>query len=63
MLEQAILREQFQALLNQEQSAATLYAKLARELADPALRREAEQLHLDKQRHVRMAERLVEIVE
>jgi len=63
MLEQAMLREQFMALLNQEQLAAALYATLAGELTDPTLRRQVEQLHLDKQRHARMAERLVEILE
>ncbi len=63
MLEQALLREQFTALLNQEQLAAALYGKLAIELTDPTLRRQVEQLHLDKQRHARMAERLVEMVQ
>ena len=63
MLEQAMLREQFMALLSQEQRAADLYARLASELSDPRLRRQLEQLCRDKQRHARMAERLIEIVD
>jgi rubrerythrin len=63
MFEQAMLREQFQALLHQEQQAERLYAELVAKLTDPHLRQQVQQLHRDEQRHVRLAERLLEIVE
>jgi rubrerythrin len=63
MFEQAILREQFQALLHQEQQAEKLYAALVAKLTDPELRQQVQQLCRDEQRHVRLAERLLEIVE
>lgn len=63
MLEEAILREQFEALLDKERQAERLYADISSRLADPALRRQIEQLHRDKQRHIALAERLLEIVE
>jgi rubrerythrin len=63
MFEQAMLREQFQALLRQEQQAEKLYADLVAKLTDPELLQRVQQLHRDKQRHIRLAERLLEIVE
>ena len=63
MLEQAILREQFQTLLAREQNAAQTYADLAAKITDPTLRRQVEQLHREKLRHIRLTERLLEIVE
>jgi rubrerythrin len=63
MLEQAFLREQFLALLDKERQAERLYADLSVRLSDPGLRRQIEQLHRDKQRHIALAERLLEIVE
>jgi len=62
MLEQATLREQFQTLLSQEQQALEAYAELAAKVTDPAVRQQVEQLHRDKQRHVELTERLLEIV-
>ena len=63
MFEEAMLAEQFQVLLTQAQQAEQLYASLVSRLHDPGLRQEVLQLHHDKQRHVRLAERLLEIVQ
>ena len=63
MFEQAVLREQFQALLQSERQAAACYAELAAKIEDPQFRQQAEQLHRDKQRHILLAERLLEIIE
>ena len=63
MFEQALLAEQFQSLLVQAQQAERMYASLAEGLSDQHLLREVERIHQDKQRHVRLAERLLEIVQ
>jgi rubrerythrin len=63
MLEQAMLRDQFQALLVQEQQAEKIYAELVARLTDPELLQQVQQLHRDKQRHIRLTERLLEILE
>lgn len=62
MLEQAVLREQFQMLLSQEQQALQAYADLVTKVDDPAIREQVEQLRREKQRHVELTERLLEIV-
>ncbi|MFB3893341.1 MAG: hypothetical protein ACE15C_15110 [Phycisphaerae bacterium] len=61
MLEQEQIAEQFQALLEMEKKAEALYAELAAR-ADPALRARIEELRRDKLRHIRLTERLLEIV-
>lgn len=63
MLEEALLREQFEALLEQERQAAKAYESLLPAISDPVLREQVEQLFHDKQRHIELAERLMEIVE
>ena len=63
MLEQAELREQVQALLAKERQAEAAYAELASKIADPAARQQLEALRHDKQRHIRLAERLLEILD
>jgi len=63
MLEQAMLREQFQTLLTRQQRATEVYSELAAKMTDPRLRREVEQLRREKQRHVLLTERLLEIVD
>ena len=63
MLEQAMLRDQFQALLVQEQQAEKVYAELVARITDSELLQQVQQLHRDKQRHIRLTERLLEIVE
>ncbi|MFA6132938.1 MAG: hypothetical protein WC869_02835 [Phycisphaerae bacterium] len=64
MLEQALLREQFSQLLAKAQEAEQAYAGLIHAgVRDPHAAQELEQLLADKQRHVRLAQRLLEIVE
>ena len=62
MLEQALLSEQFRALLEKEQEVARCYAELVARVEDPRLRQQVARLCRDKNRHVRLAERLLEIV-
>ena len=52
-----------QELLEQQKQAADGYAGLAERLSDPALRQEVEQLRREKQRHVLLTERLLELVD
>ena len=63
MFEEAVLAEQFQRLLARERKAEGMYAALACSAEDPAVRMRAEEFRRDKQRHIRLAERLLEIVE
>jgi len=63
MLEQALLREQFEELLSQERQAARGYAELAAKIDDPAVRQQLQQVQREKQRHIELTERLLEIVE
>lgn len=62
MLEQAMLREQFLALLEQQRQAAQIYADLA-ETGDEGIREQLQQLQNDKNRHIQLTERLLEIVD
>ena len=63
MLEQALLREQFQALLEQQRHAVRVYADLAGNANDPSVKQEAQQIQRDKERHILLTERLLEIVD
>jgi len=63
MLEQSVLRDQFQSLLDQQRQAVVLYADLAARTPDPSVRQQAQQLQRDKLRHIRLTERLLEIVD
>jgi len=63
MLEEALLREQFQALLDQERKALRAYDELMGQVDDPVIQAQLEQLRREKLRHVELTERLVEIVE
>jgi len=63
MLEHTYLREQFESLLVKEKQAAETYGKLAIDLDDPALREKVDQLCRDKQKHIRLTERLLEILD
>ena len=62
MLEQAMLREQFLALLQQQRQAAQIYSDLA-EAGDEGIRKQVQQLQHDKNRHIQLTERLLEIVD
>lgn len=63
MLEQAILREQFESLLAMELEAAELYEHLAAQTTEAGVRCEIEHLCREKRRHIRLAQRLIEIVD
>jgi rubrerythrin len=63
MLEQATLRERFQTLLEQHRQALMVYESVAGLSSDPAVRKQALQLRKEKQRHIRLTERLLEIVD
>ena len=63
MFEQAMLAEQFQNLLAKEQEAADFYAGLEGKVIEPGLKQQIEQLAREKQRHVELTQRLLEIVD
>lgn len=58
-----MLAETFHALLEKEREAEKLYAGLAGQITDPSTRRHVEQIHREKLHHVKLVERLLEIVE
>ena len=61
MFEQAMLRELIREFMDETQQVEQTYAGLAQE-GDPARRAEAQQLMREKQRHLELSERLLEIV-
>ncbi len=63
MLEQALLREQFQMLLHRQKQAAEGYVGLAETLEDRQLKEQVAHLGREKQRHIRLTERLLELVD
>jgi rubrerythrin len=63
MLEQATLRERFATLLEQQRQALMVYESVAGQSSDPAVRKQALQLRKEKERHIRLTERLLEIVD
>ncbi len=63
MLEQAMLRDTFEALLVKEQQAEKMYAELAERLQGHAARQQVQQIHREKVRHIELTRRLLEIVE
>ncbi len=62
-IEQAMLRDRFQDLLDLEQQALEAYEELASQNSDPKILQKVEHLRRDKQRHIELTERLLEIVE
>ena len=62
-LEQTMLTETFQGLLERERQARDAYADLIAQASDPEAREQLEQIHREKQRHVELVERLLEIVQ
>ncbi len=56
------LAEQFQDLLTQEQQAEGTYAAMAEQTADPQIKIQLESIRSDKQRHIDLIQRLLEIV-
>ena len=63
MFEEAQLAEQFNALLDQQQEAASYYAAMAAQTDDPQVRRQVEQVCREKKRHIQLTQRLLEIVD
>lgn len=63
MFEEAILADQFNALLDQQQHAADYYASMATQTDDPQVRRQVEQVCREKKRHIQLTQRLLEIVD
>ena len=63
MFEEAQLAEQFNALLDQQQQAANYYAAMAAQTDDPQVRRQVEQVYREKNRHIQLTQRLLEIVD
>ena len=63
MFEEALLAKQFKSIHTQARQAEQLYTSLAGSITDPDLREQVAQLSREKQRHVRLTERLMEIVE
>jgi len=58
-----MVAEQLNSLLDQERQAAKLAAELAGQVSDESSRRQLEEMHRDKLRHVQLVERLLEILE
>ena len=63
MLEQALLREQCQALLDAERQAEQTYADLVTKIDNLPLREQIVDLLRDKQHHIELTERLLEILD
>ncbi len=63
MLEHAILRDLFEELCQTSREASEAYESLASHVSDPAVREQVEHVQRDKDRHVYLAERLLEIVQ
>ena len=62
MYEQALLREQFQQLMDETHAAERAYADLADQAADPEMRQQIQHLRREKLRHVQLTRRLLEIL-
>ena len=62
MFEETQLSEQFQALLHAQEKIATQCLQAAGQTSDPQLKEEIQQLHREKQHHMELTERLLEIV-
>lgn len=62
-VEQALLAEKFQQLLDNEQQAVKTYRTLLEQTREGEVRAQLEMLVREKQRHVELATRLLEIME
>jgi len=63
MFEEAELAEQFNALLDQQQQAVNYYAAAAANTDDPTMRQQFQQVQREKNRHIELTQRLLEIVD
>ncbi len=62
-VEHAILAEKFETLLETERQAEDVCASLIDKLTDPAAIEQLKLIRREKQRHIGLVERLLEIVE
>jgi hypothetical protein len=62
MLEQAQIAEQFQILMSLADQVQRDYAQMSLQTCDPTVSQKLLHLHKDKQRHIRLIQRLLEIV-
>jgi rubrerythrin len=62
MPERALLREDFQRMLQTAQTAAQEYEQLGLQAVDPQMQEQFQRLAREKYRHVELAQRLLEIV-
>lgn len=64
MLEQSVLREQFEALLAQHEEAIGIYESAAKSgEIDDALRAQLADVCREKKRHIELTQRLIEILD
>ena len=63
MLEQMLLRQQFETLLADQQAVLGQYESAAAQQDDPEAQAHFEMLCRDKKRHIQLTQRLLEIVE
>lgn len=62
MPERALLREDFNRMLQTAQTAAQEYEQLGQQAPDPQVQAQLQRLAREKHRHVELAQRLLEIV-
>ena len=62
-LEQEQLAEQFHTLLGQQQQAEKTYTQLLPQVTDSGTLAQIEHILRDKQRHIQLTQRLLEIVQ
>ena len=62
MFEQAMLRDLIQEIMDRTENAERTYADLAQQVTDPHMQAQVQLLIRDKQRHLQLTERLLEIV-
>ncbi len=62
MLEQSLLSDRFQSLLDAERHALKTYSDIVGKVSDAEMAAKLQQLLREKQRHVELAQRLLEIV-
>jgi len=63
MLDELVLKERFESLLAKEAQAADAYRQLVKSLNDPDQVKLVHQMIRDKQRHIELTRRLLEMVD
>jgi len=62
-LQHQMISEQFRELLEQEQAVADRYESLAADAPDPTVKARLAEICRDKQRHIALVQRLLEIMD